>query len=82
MVKLRVSELSWAPVAHTYNPSYLRGRDEEDHGLMSPGQIVPWDSKSKKPLQKRAGGVARGEGPEVKPQYHQKKITSELEIGE
>jgi hypothetical protein len=24
-------------------------------------------------MQKRAGGVAQGEGPEFKPQYHQKK---------
>jgi hypothetical protein len=25
-----MNELSWAPVAHTYNPSYSRGRDQED----------------------------------------------------
>jgi hypothetical protein len=24
------------PVAHTYNPNYLGGRDQEDHGLRSP----------------------------------------------
>jgi hypothetical protein len=24
--------LSWVPVAHTYNPSYSGGRDQEDHG--------------------------------------------------
>jgi hypothetical protein len=23
---------SWAPVTHACNPSYLRGRDQEDHG--------------------------------------------------
>jgi hypothetical protein len=22
----------WAPVAHTYNPSYSGGRNQEDHG--------------------------------------------------
>jgi hypothetical protein len=27
----------------------------------------------KNPSQKRAGGVAQGEGPELKPQYHKKK---------
>jgi hypothetical protein len=27
----------------------------------------------KNPSQKRAGGVAQGEGPEVKPQYHKNK---------
>jgi hypothetical protein len=25
--------ISWAPVAHAYNPSYSGGRDPEDHGL-------------------------------------------------
>jgi hypothetical protein len=28
------------------------------------------DPISKNPSQKRAGGVAQGEGPEFKPQYH------------
>jgi hypothetical protein len=34
-----------------------------------PGQIVPQDLILKNPSQKRAGGVAQGVGPEVKPQY-------------
>jgi hypothetical protein len=34
-----------------------------------PGQIVPKTISQKNPLQKRAGGVAQGEGPEFKPQY-------------
>jgi hypothetical protein len=34
-----------------------------------PGQIVPRDPVLKNPSQKRAGGVAQGEGPEFKPQY-------------
>jgi hypothetical protein len=25
--------VSWAPVSHAYNPSYLGGKDQEDHGL-------------------------------------------------
>jgi hypothetical protein len=25
---------SWAAVAYSYNPSYSRGRDQEDHGIM------------------------------------------------
>jgi hypothetical protein len=25
--------MGWAPVAHTYNPSYLGGRDQKDHDL-------------------------------------------------
>jgi hypothetical protein len=31
------------------------------------------DPISKIPITKRAGGVAQGEGPEFKPQYHEKK---------
>jgi hypothetical protein len=62
-------------VAHTYNPSYSGGRNQEDHSS-KPGQAnSSQDSISKNTLQKRngAGGVALGEGPEFKPQYHQKK---------
>jgi hypothetical protein len=39
-----------------------------------PGQIVHEPLSQKKPLhKKRASGVARGVGPEFKPQYYQKK---------
>jgi hypothetical protein len=31
-----------------------------------------WDPISKKTITKRAGGVAQGEGPEFKSQYHKK----------
>jgi hypothetical protein len=37
------------------------------------GQIVLGNSISKNPSQNRAGRVAQGEGPEFKPQQHQKK---------
>jgi hypothetical protein len=30
---LSKKECSWVPVAHTYNPSYSGGRDQEDCGL-------------------------------------------------
>jgi hypothetical protein len=53
-------------MAHTYNPSYSGGRDQEDHSL-KPGQIVCETLSRKTPSQKRAG-VA----PEVKPQYRKK----------
>jgi hypothetical protein len=26
-----MAKMGWVPVGHTYNPSYLRGRDWEDH---------------------------------------------------
>jgi hypothetical protein len=34
------ANLSQALAAHTYNPSYSGGRDQEDCGLGAPGQIV------------------------------------------
>jgi hypothetical protein len=53
-------------VAHACDPSYSRGRDQEDLSS-KPG----WANSSQKiPLQRRAGGVAQGVGPEFKPQYH------------
>jgi hypothetical protein len=60
-----------APVAHAYNPSYTRVRDQEDHGSKP-----AWENSSRDPIskkkksQKRAGGVAQGVGPEFKSQYH------------
>jgi hypothetical protein len=47
-------------VAHTCNPSYLGGRDQED-------------SRSKPAQTKRAVGVAQSVSPEFKPQYCKKK---------
>jgi hypothetical protein len=38
-----------------------------------PGQIVLETLSRKNPLQKRAGGVAQGVGPEFKPQYLKRK---------
>jgi hypothetical protein len=38
-----------------------------------PRQIVLEALSQKFPSQERAGGVAQGEGPEFKPQYHKKK---------
>jgi hypothetical protein len=61
-------------VAHTCNPSYSGGRDQKDHGLKpAPGKWFMRPYLEKKPLTKRAGGVAQGVGPEFKPQYHKKK---------
>jgi hypothetical protein len=60
-------------VAHACNPSDLGGRDQEDHGLKPAWANSLRDPISKIPITKRAGGVAQGEGPEFKPQYHEKK---------
>jgi hypothetical protein len=49
--------------------------------LSQPRQIVLKAlSSQKNPLQKRAGGVAQGAGPEFKPQHCQKKIICEVPL--
>jgi hypothetical protein len=51
-------------VAHTCNPSYPGGRDQEDCGS-KPAQEIARETLSQKTQHKnRAGGVAQGEGPE------------------
>jgi hypothetical protein len=37
----------WAPVAHAYNPSYSRGRDQEDRGSKP-----AWANSSRDPISK------------------------------
>jgi hypothetical protein len=59
-------------VAHTCNPSYSGGRDQDCDS--KPAQAnSSQDPILKNDSQKRAGGVAQGEGPEFKPQYWEKK---------
>jgi hypothetical protein len=69
-------------VAHTWNPSYSGGRDQEDCGSKSaqPNSLQdPISKKKKKKNMKRASGVVAPDvGPEFKPQYH-KKIKEENE---
>jgi hypothetical protein len=69
---------SQVPVAHACNPSYSVGRDQQDCGLKPAWANSLRDPISKKPNTKRAGGVAQGEGPEFKPQYHKKKIKARV----
>jgi hypothetical protein len=66
------SSLSREPVAHVYNPNYSGGRDQEDCSGSQPRQIVLETLPGKNPSQKRAGGVAQGVDPELKPQYCKK----------
>jgi hypothetical protein len=66
--------MSQVLVAHTCNPSYSGGRDQEDQGSKSTQQIVLKTLSQKKPSQKRAGGAAQGVGPEFKPQYRKNNI--------
>jgi hypothetical protein len=60
-------------VAHTCNPSYSGGRDQEDLGSKLTQAISSRDPILEKTIMKRAGGVAQGEGSEFKPQYCKKK---------
>jgi hypothetical protein len=62
-------------VAHTCNPSYSGGRDQEDCGSKPEQANSLRDPilKKKKSHTKRAGGVAQGVGPEFKLQYGKKK---------
>jgi hypothetical protein len=65
---------SQALVAHTCNPSYSGGRDQQDHGLKPAQGNSSWDPISKNPSQKRAGGVAQGVGLSSSPSItHTKK---------
>jgi hypothetical protein len=64
---------SQGPVAHTCNPSYSEGRDQEDCGSKK-------DPISKIPNTKSGGRVAQGVGPEFKPSTAKKK-KSEQELG-
>jgi hypothetical protein len=62
-------------VAHAYNPKDSEGRDQKDRGSKPAWKNSLRDSISKYPSEKRAGGVAQGEGPELKSQYRRNKQT-------
>jgi hypothetical protein len=68
----KINNASQAPVAHACNPSYSGGRDQEDCSSKPAQANSSRDPVSKNPSQKRAGGVAQGEGPVFKPQYFNK----------
>jgi hypothetical protein len=67
--------LGWEPVAHAYNTSDSGGRDQEDRNSKPAQANSLRDPILKIPItiKKRAGGLAKGVGPEFKPQYHKKK---------
>jgi hypothetical protein len=56
-------------VAHTCNPSYSGGREQEDHGLKPAGTTSSQDPISKTLHKSQAGGVAQGEGPAKKKEF-------------
>jgi hypothetical protein len=58
-VKIRERKKDWEQVAHTYNPSYSGGRDQEAHGSKPAWEIVQELLSRKYPTQKRASRVAQ-----------------------
>jgi hypothetical protein len=74
------TKASLALVAHACNPSYSGGRDQQDCSL-KPAQAKLHKTLTQKTLHKnRAGGMAQGEGPRFKPQYHKKRNKSIFDI--
>jgi hypothetical protein len=53
MKNITKREYLWAPVAHTYSPSYSGGRDQEDHSSKPAWANSSWDPISKT----KAGGM-------------------------
>jgi hypothetical protein len=67
-VRVKMYLSGQAPVAHTCNPIYSGGRDQEDRSSKPAWTVC--QALSRKTLHKNKGGrVAQGEGPEFKPQY-------------
>jgi hypothetical protein len=54
-----VENRRWALVAHACNPSYSGGRDQEDHGSKPAPANSSQNPILKKPITKRAGGMAQ-----------------------
>jgi hypothetical protein len=61
------------PVAHSCNPSYLEGRDQEDRDLKPAQKNSSRDPISKIPITKKGWWVTQGVGPEFKSQYQNQK---------
>jgi hypothetical protein len=66
-------------VAHACNPSYSRGRDQEDNGSKLVQTNSSQDPISKIPNTKGANGVAQVVGPGFKPWYGREKKKKTLE---
>jgi hypothetical protein len=61
-------------VAHTCNPSYSRGKDQEDPSSRPAQENTSPDPILKKTIENRVGGVAQSVDPEFKLQYCRKKF--------
>jgi hypothetical protein len=67
-----------APVAHTYNPSYSEGRDQEDHSMKPPWASSSQDPILKKPITKEVEWLkvkALNTNPSKAKRFFKKEIT-------
>jgi hypothetical protein len=74
--EIQEQKLPWSQawVAHTCNPSYSGGRDQEKRSLKPVQVNNSRDPISKKSfIKKRAAGVVQDVSPEFKPQYRKKE---------
>jgi hypothetical protein len=62
------------PMAHTCNPSYSGGRDQEDRSSKPTQASILQDPISKNPSENQGWWSGSGEGPEFKPQHQKKKL--------
>jgi hypothetical protein len=60
-------------VAHACKLGYSGGIDQEDYSSKPDWANSSQDPILKKPSQKRAGEMAKGKGPEFKPQHYKTK---------
>jgi hypothetical protein len=65
-------------LAHSCNPSYSEGRNQEDFSLKPAPANSSQNPIWKIPNTKRAGGVAQGVGPEFKPWYRRKENKTQI----
>jgi hypothetical protein len=58
---IKIKILCWVPVAHTYNPHYSGGRDQEDHGSKPTQENSSMRAYLENILHKKSG--SRGRAP-------------------
>jgi hypothetical protein len=81
---LKMEKKGWAPVAHTCNPSYSGGRDQEDHGSKPAWANSSQDPILKNPITKKEWWNGLRCRPQIQapiPQQQQQKKQKERKKG-